>query len=95
MENKASLENFTIVFLSILFILFYFLPGFSFQNLISFVESVVSYGNPVTNLNIIFITMGVVFFITIIRLLIHLITIFIKAPLPPYYWMYGSSSDDD
>lgn len=95
MEKKASLENSIIVFLSILFIMFYFLPGFSFQSLISFIESIVSSGNPVTNLNIIFITMGVVSLIAIVRLLIHLITIFIQAPLPPYYWMYGSSSSDD
>ena len=91
MENKASLENFIIIFASFSFILFYFLPGFSFQNLISFVESVVSYGNPVTNLKIILISIGIAVTYALVRIFLHLMS----EPLPPNYWMYGSSSDDD
>ncbi len=94
MENKASLENYIIIFASFSFILFYFLPGFSFQNLVSFVESVVSYGNPVTNLNIIFITISIIIIVEFVRFLVFFIKIIINDPFP-YGMYYSSSSDDD
>lgn len=92
--NEAKLENIFIVFAAFFFLLIYLAPNV-FSNLLNLICSLVSSGNPATNLKIIFTIMSIIILIAIIRILIHFVVSIIKEPLPPNYWLYDVSSNDD
>ena len=91
--NEARIEKFLLIIFIIAIPILYFSLDF-LSELPQLLFSIISSGNPVTNLNIIFITISIIIIVEFVRFLVFYIKGIINDPFP-YGMYYSNSSDDD